>query len=65
MQSSPSSPTLRTRLVSAPGITITQRLCTHCEWWTSFPVLTTPLGYACIGCIPTLHHSLSRSGRVA
>lgn len=55
---------LKTRPVSAPGITIIQRQCQLCGWWTSFPTLLTSQGHACVGCIPSLPYKVVQLGRV-
>lgn len=54
----------RTRLVSAPGITIRQSQCEHpdCGWWTSFPTLYVPtIGHVCQGCVTSLPSRLLTS----
>lgn len=53
---------LLTRPVSAPGITLIQRQCQLCGWWTSFPTLLTSQGHACVGCIPSLPYRLIANG---
>lgn len=49
-----------TRTITAPNITLTERQCS-CGWWTAFPLMRTPTGYACASCLPTLSASTLRT----